>query len=244
MKSKFCSVRNIALFILLFIAGLDSCKKDDDVYALNNPRGIQLNSIISFKSLSAISLEADGVSQSLIAIQINPETDPAFRQIMLTTTIGNFSNGRQTDTITANGSGIALFTLSSTKTGKAKITAAVKSYTVDTAVFFQPALPQDLLLTADLYVLDTTQSVKVTTLLSRDPFKGVVSDPVKVFYSVIPDNPQPESLIYPGFDYSNQEKSTIIISNPFLLTGGFKVEATTLSANGVSLKKSININIH
>ena len=81
--------------------------------------------------------------------------------------------------------------LTSKKTGKSDIRATVKSYTIDTMVVFQPALPQDLMVSADLYVVDTTQSVKITALLSRDPFKGQVSDPVKVFYAVTPDNPQP-----------------------------------------------------
>ena len=241
MKRKICSLRNVAIVLLLLILVLDSCKKDEDVYSLNNPDGVKLKSIIYFSSLSATSLEADGVSQSLVNIQINPEADPGSRQIILSTTTGNFANGRSTDTITANAAGQASFVLTSKKTGKSDIRATVKSYTVDTMVVFQPALPQDLMVSADLYVVDTTQSVKITTLLSRDPFKGQVSDPVKVFYAVTPDNPQPGTLIWPDFDYSDQGKSTITVSNPFLLKGGFKIEATTLSASGTSLKQSVHI---
>ncbi|MCK9220854.1 MAG: Ig-like domain-containing protein [Bacteroidales bacterium] len=243
MKPKIYSLRNVAIVVLLLIAVLDSCKKEDDVYSLNDPDGVKLNSIIYFSSLSATSIEADGVSQSLVTIQINPEADLDSRQIILSATMGDFSNGRSTDTITANASGMATFALTSIKTGRSEIRAAVKSYTVDTTVLFQLSLPQDILLTADLYILDATQYVKVTTVLSRDPFKGKISDPVKVFYSVIPDNPQLESLICPAFDYSDQGKSTITVSNPFLLTGGFKIKATTMSASGDSLSQSIYIKI-
>jgi hypothetical protein len=242
MKSISFKIRSIiVLCASIFLIDFSSCERDDETYELNNPEGIALRSIIYFKDLSLISLEADGTTQTFITIQINPEASSDYRQIVLTTTVGAFSNRRQTDTIVANASGIASFPLSSSIVGLANIRATVKSvYSIDTVVSFEAALPQDLLVTADKYNVKTDQPIEVTTALSRDPNMGMVSDPIKVYYFIIPDSSQSGSLIYPAFAYSSQSKSTITITNPFLLTGKFTLEVTTISSIGTTLKKDIS----
>ena len=216
-----------------------SCTKEDDEFALNNPDGFTPNDIIYFKTIDSQNVEADGVSQSTVSIQIHPEADISYRQIILTTTVGKFANGQKTDTIVANAEGIGYFTITSETPNHARITATVRSFTVAATIDFRPALPDDLLIDADHFVINNTQSVTITSNLMRDAFRGTVSDPIKVFYNVTPITPQSNPLIYQSFGMSTQGVSTITISNPFSLLGDFKVDVTTLSASNVLLTRSL-----
>lgn len=233
--SVICLYRQITVILILFLA--ISCNSEDDEFALN--KGISPASIIYFKQIDNPGTQADGVSLSTFTIQINPEFDSSFHEITLSTSLGKFANGQKTDTITANAYGIAYFTLSSESTGEARITATVRSYTVSTTVDFEPALPDDILLSADRLVIDNTANITVTSQLVRDSFRGKVSDPLKVHYTVTSLAAQTNTLIFPDFSMSSQGVSTITVSNPFVLTGDFKVRAETLSASNQPLVKEL-----
>lgn len=232
-------------FLLLSICGMGlACEKvDDDKYVLNNPNGITASEIIMITGLDKDSVEADGESRQAIYLKIHPEADLSSRQVRLTTTLGQFVNGRQTDTIIPNASGKATFYLTSNIPGMARVYVQIKNIVIDTLFQFKPALPQDMILTAAKYVIDTSETVSVTASLFRNSFKGKVSDPVKVFYTVTPDVPQSAPLIYPAFDFTQAGKSTIMIANPYFLKGRFKVQATTLGANFDTIRRELFIRI-
>lgn len=232
------------MMYILALVVLTSCtKEEDDEYALNNPDGFSANSLIYFKHIDSLNIEADGVTYSTIAVQIHPETDTQYRQISLKTTAGKFSNGRTTDTITVNAEGVGYFSITSNVPKRARISAMVRSYSIDTIIDFRPALPDALSISADNFVVNTTQSVSVTTTLIRDSFRGTVSDPIKVFYVVKPLTSQSYPLIFPDFAVSSQGASVITISNPFKITGDFKVEAKTLSASKDTIRKQLTFRI-
>lgn len=243
MKTSIKQIYLKIVFIFLVIIIIVSCTKEDDEFALNNSDGISPNSIIHFKEINPQNTEADGVSYSTISVQINPQADPAYRQISLNTTLGKFSNGRKTDTIVANANGVAYFTVSSEVPDRARITATVKSYSINTNIDFRPALPDDLLIDANHYVIDNTQTVTINANLLRDSFRGEVSDPIKVFYKITSITPQPNALVYPDFGMSSQGMSNITISNPFHLLGDFRVEVKTLSSSNDTLRKSLAFRI-
>jgi hypothetical protein len=227
------------LGIFLLIGIFYSCKKEDDEYAINNTDGITINSIIFFKNIDSLSIEADGATKNTISIQINPEADLTNREVSLTTTIGKFSNDRQTDTVIPNASGVATFTITSEIPEIARISASIKSYKIDTVLNFRPSLPHEILLYADKYIADTSQSITLTVDLIRNSFKGVVTDPVKVFFAISPLSSQTMPLIYPTFGLSSNGKAIITITNPFFVKGNFSVEAKSVSAIGDTLRRQI-----
>lgn len=227
------------MFALLIIA----CTKEDDEYALNHEDGFSSGSLISFKGIDLLNVEADGVSYSTILVQIHPETDAQYRQVSLSTTVGKFANGGMTDTVDVNAEGRAYFTISSNSPKRAAIRAMVRSYSVDTIIDFRPALPDDILIAADNFVIDNTQSISVSTSLLRNSFRGTVSDPLKVYYKIIPLSAQTDQLIYPPFAMSSAGTATITISNPFKISGDFKVEAKTVSATNDTLRKQLTFRI-
>jgi hypothetical protein len=232
-----------SIFIVILLV-LISCTREDQEYSLNNPKGLSTNSLIYFKKIDHTIVEADGTSYSTIAVQIHPETDPQYRSISLKTTIGKFANGRTTDTISANADGLVYFTVKSNVPERAKISAMVRSYSIDTLIDFRPALPDDLLIGADQFVINTTQSVTINTNLMRNSFRWIVSDPIKIFYVVKPLATQSYPLIYPSFAMSTQGTSTITITNPFGITGDFKVETKALSASNDTLRKTLTFRIN
>ncbi|CAC9975938.1 hypothetical protein [Flavobacterium panici] len=239
MINQFYKVLKAILVIAVFI----SCDRQDDEFAINNSNGFLPESIIHFKKIDLANVEADGVSYSTVSIQINPEANIANEKVGLSTTTGKFVNGRKTDTITVNAYGVGYFTITNEKPERARITATVKSFSIDTIVNFQPALPHDILISADHFVIEPAQTITISASLIRDSFKGKVSDPIKVFYDVTPLTSQPNILIYPNFVMSSQGVSNAIISNPFNLTGDFKVNIKTLSPAKDTLRKSMTFRI-
>src|SRR6218665_2910726 len=144
-----------SVMVLLLIM---SCTKEDDEYALNNKDGFSPGSLISFKEIDLLNVEADGGSYRTIKLHIHPETQAQYRKISLTKTVGKFANGEKTDTIEVNAEGQAYFTISSNEPKRALIRAIVRSYNVDTIINFRAALPDDILVDADKFVIDNTQS--------------------------------------------------------------------------------------
>lgn len=241
--SKIPFLKNGIFSSILILFLLLSCIKEDDYYSLNNPNGLRIQSIFYFDEIKNSNIEADGISKYKIKIKIHPESTVENRQLGLETSLGLFENGRNTDTVEVSANGEATFYISSTHPGEAKITAKVKTFIIDTIVNFIPALPHDLLISLDRFKIDTTQSIEIRTSLFRDPFMGEVSNPIKIFYSIIPDSIQSNSLVFPALSFSENDLSSISITNPFSLKGGFKVEVKTLSAKSDTIKRIANFKI-
>src|SRR5690606_36893904 len=134
--------------------------------------------IIRFAGVSSLQPAADSSTTSVCTVQIHPEADAANRDVQFKTSLGTFENGDTVLTIKANASGLASATLLIDQAGAATISAEDKSIRIDTTVVFQPAAPDDILLFADAYRVDTNTSVNVTTQLFRNPGRGKVTDPV------------------------------------------------------------------
>lgn len=230
LKSSICRFA-ICLTIMSFFSG---CDKDDDVYTINHNQGPAVGSLISFKSISELMAEADGESFISVVMNIHAETAEKIRGVKITSSIGTFSNGETSDSIGADATGQVEFQIKSDTPGQARVSATVKNVTVDTILTFEPALPHDIAVTFDKYVAAATDNIIVTCELKRLPFKGEVSDPISVSFEVIPETSGTgnESLVYPEFVYSEENKAVITISNPFELTGGFFLEASSMSADG------------
>lgn len=238
-------MQKIYFFILGYTFFFIGCKKEDDVYSVGNPSGVPLADIIKITSVSKLTLEADSLTFSTIEVMINPEASSSNRKVAFTTTNGVFLNGKTTDSVIVNSSGVARVSLLSSKAGVAIVAAKISSYTRDTVINFTASLPDDMLMSASKYVLDTTESFTVTNKLFRNPGKGKVTDPVKVFYEVTPEIINTGSLIYSQFAFSANRETSISISNPFKLKGRFIVTSKTVSASGNSdtLKRSFIIEI-
>jgi hypothetical protein len=213
-----------------------SCKRDDEVYSLGNKKGAGINEIISFGTISNPDPEADTTTISLINVQINPEADSANRSVTFNTSLGFFTNGKNTITVTTDAYGRAQAAIKSSTAGAAMISAAIKAATIDTLIHFIPALPDDILLSADNYSVDTAQTITLMAGLFRNPGRGVPTDPVKIWFTITPN-----TLVYPEFVNSTAHVGTIAIKNPFNATGTFKVEAKTLGASGDTIMRSINV---
>jgi hypothetical protein len=232
----------IRYFVLLSLV-LYSCIKEDDYYSLNNPDGLKIESIFYFGEIKSTNIEADGISKYQMKIHVHPESTAENREIALETSLGLFPNGKNTDSIVVDANGEGIIYLNSTIPGEAKITAKVKTFVIDTTVNFIPSLPHDLLISLDKYQIDSSQSIEITTLLFRDPFFGEISNPVKIYYSVISDTIQPSSLIFPAISQSEDNLSTVTITNPFYLKGDFKVEVKTLSSKSDTIRRTAHFKI-
>ena len=224
--------------ILLFMA---SCDKQDDLYSQQNPIGPQIGDIISFQTVSSSQTDADGVSLCTVKVKIHPEADAASRAIVFKVTGGaKLTNGDTMQTITANTEGFATASFYNTKAEAVQLKASVLNYSIDTTVNFVKALPDDMQLTADDYVLDTGQAVHLTSRLYRNAGRGEATDGAKVFFTVTPLDTV-INFIYQPFSFSKNQVATDTAINPFRVGGRFRVESKTLSALGDTLRKSINL---
>jgi hypothetical protein len=229
---------------LLTVIGIFGCVREDELYSLNNPNGININSIFFFDQANSSLIEADGTSKHQVTINIHPESSPENRTVSIETNLGFFENGRRTDTIVVDANGKRTFFLRSNSTGTARVSAKVKSFIIETQVTFIEALPDDLLVSLDKYNIDSTQSIEVTTSLFRGPSRGIVSNPAVVFYSIKANSVNSQSLVFPAFSQSENGKSKIMIENPFLTSGSFSLEAKCLSPNKDTIKRSVNFRIN
>lgn len=236
---------SVTLLITTTALLIFSCKKDDDIYSQGNAGGPPVSTLIQIVKVSKTTLEADSATVSTIDININPETDSASRVIIFTTTLGNFLNGKTSDTARADAYGHASVSLLSNTTGTANVTARVKFVTVGTAVTFTQALPDDMLMTSDKYIGDTNAVFTISNNLFRNSGRGKVTDPVKVFFSITPDLPSSPTLIYPQFGFSTGRKTSITVLNPAKGKGNYRVDSRVVSATSPTdtIRRSITITI-
>lgn len=230
-------------FILLACAPLfllSACERDEDLFDLNSKDGVPLANVIKFATISSGTVLADSVSFALIKVQVSQNADSVNRSVVLTTTLGAFPNNSNTITLPVNALGEASVQLISDKPGTAQLRATVKNIPVDTTIVFLPALPDDMILRADNYVVDTLHSITVTSQLFRNT--GFTSDNLKVLFKATPDNAG-NILVLPPFAYSNNGTASVTISNPFHYRDWFTIEAKTASAKGDTLVKTIRVRI-
>lgn len=222
---------------------MSSCQKQDDLYSQQNPIGPQIGDIISFQTVSSTNVDADGVSLCTVKVKINPEADAANRAVVFKVT-GNakLTNGDTVQTITANTQGFATASFYNAKAETVQLKASVLTYSIDTDINFKTALPDDMQLTADDYVLDsaTAQPVVITAKLLRNAGRGLVTDGAKVFFKITPLDTA-INFIYQPFQYAQNQIAVDTATNPFKVGGRFRIETKTVSAIGDTLFKSINI---
>ncbi|MCO5947121.1 hypothetical protein [Mucilaginibacter flavidus] len=231
-------MKNIAYLLLCVLALATACKRDDDVYTIGNKNGIQSAGLFKIAGISSLQQEADTESLIAIKLKISGNADTVSHTIHLSTTLGAFVDGKASTTIIANSLGEATAFLKSGKTGIAQLTFSVQNLSIDTVVTFIAAQPDDILLAADLYSGDTSTSFNLTTTLSRNPGKGIVSDPVKVWYTVSPSAPG-ATLVCPAYASSASGVATAIVNNPYKITGTFTIQAKTVNGAGDTLRKSV-----
>jgi hypothetical protein len=244
MKIKLLIIPIISMLGLLI-----SCDKQDDLYAVQNPLGPKIADIISFQSVSSVQLDADSASLCTVKIKINPEAAAKNRVIDFSISSGVFTFGDTEHSITANTEGIASISFISSKVHPVLFKASVSSFSTDTVVFsidttilFKPALPDDLLLTADSFVVDSSKSIVITANLFRNTGRGVPTDPCQVFYKITPLDTT-VNLVYPEFAFSQNHSASITAINPFKAKGTFTVEAKITTATG-NLTKVIKLSIY
>lgn len=238
------SVLTSAVFISsMLITGL-SCHKEDDLYDVGSAHGVPLDEVILLKTVGPTELDADSVSSCTITVKIDSRASAANRSIKFFTSLGTFANGDTVQTITASSEGLASAYLISDSPGKAKLRVTVMDvYTRDTTVDFKPAMPDDMLLTADQYEANTDSDFQITGRLFRNPLRGKPSDPVKILFTVEPLDTT-INLIYPAFAFSDGQSATISLTNPFKVSGRFNVTAKSGAATGDSLSRTIMIRIN
>jgi hypothetical protein len=236
------NVRTInSLFIVLFL--IAGCKKEDDIYVVGNKDGERLSNVLAFSAVTPIQIDADSASVCSVTVKIDAKAATGNRVVKFVTDGGKFANGDTTQTVTANSEGYANAYLLSDRSGKMHIRASVlDAYSIDTAVTFMPALPDDFLLTADVYRGDTSASFTITSTLFRNAQRGKISEPIKVIFSVIPVDTS-ISLVYPPFAFSGSGVAAITLTNPYNVTGRFNVTSKVLSSEGDSLSRTILIDI-
>ncbi len=232
--------KNIIIFLALVFLVI-SCQKQDDLYSLQNPIGPQIGDIISFQTVSSSQTDADGVSLCTVKVKIHPEADAANRAVVFKVTgSARFTNGNSIDTINANTQGFATASFYNNKEEAVQLKASVLTYIIDTTVSFVKALPDDMVLTADDYVLDTGQAVHLTSRLYRNAGRGEATDGAKVFFTITPLDTA-INFIYQPFSFSKNQVAADTAINPFRVGGRFRVDSKTVSALGDTLRKTINI---
>jgi hypothetical protein len=220
-----------------------SCDKQDDLYTIGSNKGTPLSEIISFYKVAPVSLDADSASLCTITVKLNAEADLSNRNVTFISSGGMFTNQDTTRVVQANSEGYATVNLLSETAGTIRVKASVLTYTIDTVVKFVAALPDDILLSADKFTGDTSDSFEVTTRLFRNPGRGLVTDPVKVFYLVASLDTS-LNLVYPEFSYSSGRAAKIEITNPYKISGRFNVSSKVVSAAGDTLARRIMLVIH
>jgi hypothetical protein len=234
-----------AIFSLLPLAALalTQCKKGH-----TSPGGGSnaQSGIVRISSLSAKSVEADSVSTCLITVQLASTLSPGENAVVFYTNLGQFPNGLTRDTAVADADGVAVMPLTSDAAGDAMIRAAIDEITVDTSIGFTPALPDDMLCTANQYTGPDSVDFIMTCNLYRNPGRGKVTDPIKVLFSFTPavgNNASP-ALLVPSFANSGGGIITNNIQNPYRDTGTFVIQAAAPLDNGSTLYRSVTLIIH
>lgn len=235
----------IRLLLILIAATLllSACQKQDDLYSQQNPIGPQIGDIISFQTVSSATVDADGVSLCTVKVKINPQADAASRAVVFRVR-GNakLTNGDTIQTVTANTQGFAIASFYNSKAEAVVLKASVLNYAIDTAINFTMALPDDVQLAANKYVLDsaTGEQVILTAKLLRNAGRGVVTNGTKVFFKITALDAA-NNFVYQPFQYAQNQIAIDTATNPFKAGGRFRVETRTVSAIGDTLLKSVNI---
>lgn len=231
-------IRVIFCSLILLLA---ACQRDQVVYTIGAPGGPPVSSIIAVKSLNALQVEADSATTCVIAIQINPNTDSVSRPVVFSTTNGTFSNRLMTDTVTPDAYGVATASFVSNTTGPAKLSADLQSFIVDTLIDFTPALPDNMLMTSSAYTGTVTDTFILNCQLSRNIGRGKVSDPVKVLFQQSPTTAAAQGLIFSSFANTANGRASIVVYNPYQVTGTFIVTASTAADNASMLTNSVTL---
>lgn len=231
------------ILILTLAALLCCCDRDDDVYTANADGGVAISDVIHFSSISHLELDADSSSRSTVTVNISPGAAPNNRDIIFRTSLGRFNNRDTTFVVRANALGIAHVMLLSDSSGMASVSAQVGSYRIDTTMVFKPALPDDMLSSLDQYVVNNNTDVTVTTRLYRNPGRGKVSDPVKVYYELVPLNTVVSELVYPAFSFSDDGVAKAVLRNPYNITGQFRLQVKAVSASGDTLRRNMILQV-
>jgi hypothetical protein len=236
--------RSFIIFLICVpIIFFTSCHRDEDLLSIGNISGPSIESIIKIASVSNYNI-ADSVTATMISIKINPESIVSKKEVKFNTSLGKFSNNDTSITINSTTAGMASAFLTSNKSGVAIIKATVDGYSVDTLISFMPAMPQDMQVESDKYLLDTIASTtaNITSKLYRDT--GVISDPVKVIFNIKSDSAHTLPLLSPSFQFSDKKQVITTLTNPFKSQGWFTITASTVKQNGDTLSRSIRIKIN
>jgi hypothetical protein len=219
---------------------LAACQRDQVVYTIGAPGGPPVSSIIAVKSLSSLQVEADSATTCVIAIQINPNTDSVSRPVVFSTTNGTFSNRLMTDTVTPDAYGVATASFVSNTTGPAKVSADLQSFIVDTLIDFTPALPDNMLMTSSAYTGTVMDTFVLSCQLSRNIGRGKVSDPVKILFQQSAATAA-QGLIFSPFANTANGRASIVVYNPYHVTGTFNVTVSTVADNTTMLTNSVTL---
>lgn len=236
--------RNIIILISIIIF-LVSCDKQDDLYSVQNPIGPKIGDIISFQTVSSTSIDADGFSLCTIKVKIHPEADATNRTVIFKVSgNGKFTNGDTAQSINVNTEGFATISFSNTKAETVHLKATVSTYTIDTTIDFKAALPDDMQLIADNYILDSSiaQPVNITAKLFRNTNRGLASDGAKIFFKITPLDTT-VNFIYLPFQFSQNQIAVNTALNPFKVGGRFIIEAKTVSSAGDTLFRVISVRV-
>ncbi len=236
--------RTISAAMLLGACLLFSCQKERDAnkYQVGANGGPNVSDIISYTSVSQNAIPADGVATCDVTIKINAQADSQYRYVLLQCSNGMFDNGLGRDTVFANAYGYVKVSLHSLVAAPCHLTASVRTYAIDTIVQFVPAMPDDMQLFADSQNVDSTQSIRLTCVLSRR--MGAVSDGLPVYYSITrADTIKGDSLVVPAYSSTHSDTATAVITNPFFAHGYFKVTALRASSSGNNLSSSLYIKV-
>lgn len=233
--------KQLTFFALLAVL-LQGCTRDDKVYGIGNDEGYSAADVLRFEdTVGSVPVPADTQSTAIIGIQVSPQAASSNRSVYVTTDLGHFGDGSSADSIYVDAAGKGAIRLHSGVPGIATITATLKDIRVARTLSFVAAMPDDLLLTADKYAVDTTEAIQLTAVLSRTPGFGKVTDPVKVLFTI--SGTGADQLVMPQFAQSSTSTANVTLSNPFRISGSFIVTAATTNQQGVIIKRSLSIQI-
>jgi hypothetical protein len=226
-----------AVFLLALIV-FSACEKESDIF--NNFHNNDVNDIIKFIAIDKDSISADGESQLNITVQITPEADSPYRKVSFSTNYGLFSNQKDSITAPVNYTGQCSVSLTSSKhIGPTIIKAKVKDIVIDTLVYFMTSYPEDFLLSASDYVVDSgnISSIKVDCYRKT----GQVTNNLKVLFSV----QKVDTInIYPVIDQFGlveNDTASVEIFNPFHAQGKYTIIAKAPISDIDTLTKCIVI---
>ncbi len=238
---KYLTILVTLIFILI---SLQSCEREDEMYIVGNEAGPQIDDIIKYQAVSTGNVEADGVSLHYAIVQIHKEADASNRTISFHVSgEARFTNGDTVLSVPANADGSARVDFYSTKAEQVHLKASILTFSIQQTVNFTPALPHDLIVSADQYVIDTFESVNITVQLYRDPGKGTITEPVKVSFNVEAESTDAAELAYPPFAYSENGEAAVTLLNPLKGTGVYSITASVSGADGSTISRSIKVTI-